>query len=74
MSTDMSAGSIPGPLDEIGAALADAGLTVRAAVPVGPLTTYRVGGPAAWLVEVGDAGRARFRRCADGRLGHRHVW
>ncbi|MFN8053345.1 MAG: UDP-N-acetylmuramate dehydrogenase [Acidimicrobiales bacterium] len=39
----------------VGAALADAGLTVRAGASLGALTTYRVGGPAAWLVEAGDA-------------------
>lgn len=40
------------PLDEVGAALFDAGIDVEAQRPLGPLTTYRVGGRASWFVEV----------------------
>ena len=42
-------------LAALGDALADVlGPRLRRAEPLGPLTTYRVGGPAALLVEVGD--------------------
>jgi UDP-N-acetylmuramate dehydrogenase len=41
-------------VSDLGALLGDAGLQVRGDVPLGPLTTYRVGGPARWFVEVGS--------------------
>jgi len=42
-------------LDDVGAALFDAGLDVEAQRPLGPLTTYRVGGRASWFAEVRSA-------------------
>lgn len=54
------------PLDRVADALGRAG---RRQVPLGPFTTYRVGGPAAVLVEVADEGDLRAVRAALSRAG-----
>lgn len=51
------------------AELADVGFAVQRAFPLGPLTTYRVGGPAAAYVVVDDA--AALRRLASIVARHR---
>lgn len=51
MNAERPTVELTAPLDEIGAALFDAGLDAEAQRPLGPLTTYRVGGRASWFVE-----------------------
>ena len=43
-------------MSDLGSLLDAAGVPVRRDVPLAPLTTYRVGGPARWFVEVGSEG------------------
>ncbi|MGH9082606.1 MAG: hypothetical protein ACRDWN_04605, partial [Acidimicrobiales bacterium] len=62
-------GSTPvtsGGLDAVADAL---GRAARRDVPLGPMTTYRVGGPAALLVEVASVGSLRAVRAALTRAG-----
>lgn len=56
------------PIDALVADLVSAGVEARVDVPLGPLTTYRVGGPAAVFVLVDDA--ATLGRLARVVAGH----